>query len=164
LSVPNDYVISKRLLTRFIDSYKLNFSILHFIIPTVYGKGENDNRLLPYLLKCKTLKKDIHLTAGHQLREYLYIEELPIIINKAILLNIESGIYNVEGSDRIKIQELVALAAKIFSIAPDDIHFSSVDRWDTSMNVLMLNGEKLNSKLNYKAVYTLNETIKKYLD
>ena len=47
---PNDYTVSKRMLTRFISSYKHEFTHWHFIIPTIYGESENPKRLIPYTI------------------------------------------------------------------------------------------------------------------
>ena len=47
---PSVYVVSKRMLTRFVTSYKHDFTHWHFIIPTIYGPGENSNRLIPYTI------------------------------------------------------------------------------------------------------------------
>ena len=47
---PNDYTISKRMLSRFIDGYSHEFTHWHFYIPTIYGETENPTRLIPYTI------------------------------------------------------------------------------------------------------------------
>ena len=47
---PNDYTVSKRMLSRFVDSYKHDFTHWHFFIPTIYGEKENPLRLIPYTI------------------------------------------------------------------------------------------------------------------
>lgn len=163
LPVPNDYTVSKRLLSKFIDTYPSNSKLLHFIIPTIYGVGENENRLIPYLLKCKREGKKIKLTAGSQVREYLAVQELPLIVHKAITMNILSGIYNVGGADTLSIKELVLFAADIFGIKSNEIEFNTLQKWDTGMHYLSLDSRKLSNAIAYKAQYQLPVNIKKYL-
>ena len=43
-SVPNDYCISKRLLTRYINSSSQSFKHIHLILPTIYGEREGKHR------------------------------------------------------------------------------------------------------------------------
>ena len=43
----NDYTVSKRMLSKFVASYKHGFKHWHFYIPTIYGAGENPKRLMP---------------------------------------------------------------------------------------------------------------------
>ena len=47
---PNDYTVSKRMLSKFVASYKHDFTHWHFYIPTIYGAGENPKRLIPYVI------------------------------------------------------------------------------------------------------------------
>jgi hypothetical protein len=57
---PSDYVVLKRMLTRFVTSYKHDFTQWHFIIPTIFGAGENTQRLIPYVVNAiKTMKNFI---------------------------------------------------------------------------------------------------------
>lgn len=61
LKVPNDYCLSKRLLTKYIDSKKSSIHNWHFILPTIYGNGENSNRLIPYIINAISKKKKLIL-------------------------------------------------------------------------------------------------------
>ena len=68
---PSDYVVSKRMLTRFVTSYKHDFTHWHFIIPTIYGENENPKRLIPYTINAIKNGEELHFTAGNQTRQYL---------------------------------------------------------------------------------------------
>ena len=39
------------MLTRFVSAYAHEFIHWHFIIPTIYGPGENVKRLIPYTIQ-----------------------------------------------------------------------------------------------------------------
>lgn len=43
---------------------------------TVYGAGEHDGRLLPALLETAATRRALPLTAGHQLRDFTYVEDV----------------------------------------------------------------------------------------
>jgi nucleoside-diphosphate-sugar epimerase len=163
LPIPNNYTISKRLLSRFIDTYKYeHVQLYHFILPTVYGKGENTNRLIPYLINCHLEGKKSMLTSGTQVRHYLHIAELPDMIMRALKTD-TPGIYNVAGPDIYSVKQIAAMVAKEFKIPKSNIMFSSTNRWDTSMQSLVLNGSKLELLIDYRAQARLSTTIKSYI-
>jgi nucleoside-diphosphate-sugar epimerase len=163
LPVPNDYSVSKRLLSRFVDSCTINFKVLHFIMPTIYGKGENENRLIPYLIQCNKEGKKINLTSGHQIRHYLFVDDLPQIVHQAIKANIPHGIYNVAGPDILKVKDIVAIVANICHIPQENIEFNTMKRWDTGMNTLILDGQKLKNLINYTEYSKIETKIESYL-
>ena len=51
---PNDYTVSKRMLSAFVSSYKHEFTHWHFYIPTIYGVGENPKRFDPIRYHCNS--------------------------------------------------------------------------------------------------------------
>ena len=81
---PNDYTVSKRMLSRFVNSYKHDFTHWHFFIPTIYGENENPLRLIPYTISAIKNKEKLHFTAGDQTRQYIYVGEVPYMIDLAI--------------------------------------------------------------------------------
>lgn len=161
--VPNDYTTSKRLLTRFAGSFGAKFRLLHFIVPTIYGPGENENRLIPYLLNCHRGSKPIQLTSGNQTRQYLFVGELPEIVQRSLGAGLETGIYNVAGPDTMRVRDIVMLVAKIGGIPAESIEFNTINKWDTGMNALVLDGKKLETRLGLRAVSRLEDNIASYL-
>ncbi|MCS2389276.1 hypothetical protein NXV57_19075 [Bacteroides thetaiotaomicron] len=59
---PNDYTVSKRMLSAFVSSYKHEFTHWHFYIPTIYGVGENPKRLIPYVITAIRNGEELHFT------------------------------------------------------------------------------------------------------
>ena len=80
---PNDYTVSKRMLSSFVASYKHNFTHWHFYIPTIYGEGENPKRLIPYTIYSIRNGEKLSFTAGDQTRQYIYVSEVPRVISLA---------------------------------------------------------------------------------
>ena len=159
---PNDYTVSKRMLTRFISSYKHEFTHWHFIIPTIYGESENPKRLIPYTINAIKNGEELHFTAGDQTRQYIHVSEVPRIIGMAYKKNIPSGIYNIQGKETITVKEIVTLIHKVLGKQVAEGCFGSAQRADVGMKYLALDGRKLKSLTGFEATVRLEEVIKHY--
>lgn len=159
---PNDYTVSKRMLTRFISSYKHEFTHWHFIIPTIYGESENPKRLIPYTINAIKNGEELHFTAGDQTRQYIHVSEVPRIIDMAYKKNIPSGIYNIQGKETIAVKEIVTLIHKVLGKQVAEGCFGSAQRADVGMKYLALDGRKLKSLTGFEATVRLEEVIKHY--
>lgn len=159
---PNDYTVSKRMLTRFISSYKYEFTHWHFIIPTIYGESENPKRLIPYTINAIKKGEELHFTAGDQTRQYIHVSEVPRMIDMAYKKNIPSGIYNIQGKETITVKEIVTLIHKVLGKQVAEGCFGSVQRADVGMKYLALDGRKLKSLTGFEATVRLEEVIKHY--
>lgn len=159
---PNDYTVSKRMLTRFIGSYKHDFTHWHFIIPTIYGEGENPKRLIPYTINSIRNGDELHFTAGYQTRQYVYVDEVPKIIDMAFHHNLASGIYNIQGKETLTVKELVTLVHQSMGKQVSDDCFGTASRVDTGMKYLALDGSKLKSAIGFEASIRIEEVINRY--
>lgn len=159
---PNDYSVSKRMLTRFINSYKHEFTHWHFIIPTIYGESENSKRLIPYTINAIKNGEKLHFTAGNQTRQYIHISEIPKIIDLAFVKKMPSGIYNIQGKETVSVKEIVTLIHKIFGKEVPEECFGSAQRTDTGMKYLALDGSKLKTAISFAANVKMEDIIKKY--
>lgn len=159
---PNDYTVSKRMLTRFISSYKHEFTHWHFIIPTIYGESENPKRLIPYTINAIKNGEELHFTAGDQTRQYIHVSEVPRIIDMAYKKNIPSGIYNIQGKETITVKEIVTLIHKVLGKQVAEGCFGTAQRADVGMKYLALDGSKLETAINFVATIRLEDIIKRY--
>lgn len=159
---PSDYVVSKRMLSRFVDSYSHIFTHWHFILPTIYGPGENPKRLIPYTVNAIRNNERLQFTAGHQVRQYIHVLDIPEIIDCAFTNKLSSGIYNIEGSETFSVREIVNLIHNAMGKPMSPNCFGTVQRSDTLMNYLALSGNKLKAFINYKSSRTIEGTIKDY--
>jgi nucleoside-diphosphate-sugar epimerase len=160
--VPNDYCISKRLLTRFIVSFKPSFTSWHFILPTIYGENESPKRLLPYIIASLKNNTDIKLTSGEQVRQYLYIDELPALINTAFENRLAGGIYNVAGPETYSIKKLTEIVFSFYNKPLDEGIFGCIEKADVNMKNLQLDGTKLFQNLNFKSTILVTDVLPKY--
>ncbi|QHC07519.1 NAD-dependent epimerase/dehydratase family protein [Aeromonas veronii] len=143
LSVPNDYCISKRLLTKYISSKVPCFNLYHLILPSVYGPGENENRIIPYTIN--NIKKSVALefSEGLQIRQFLHVNDLINAMKILVDKKAASGIYNVATSYVCSIRDLIKSIGSVLDTEIDDNCFGLKLTRDTSLKSLQLNGEKL---------------------
>lgn len=159
---PNDYTVSKRMLTRFISSYSHDFIHWHFILPTIYGENENPLRLIPYTINSLRTNKALNFTSGEQTRQYIYVNDVSIIIDKCIQKKLPNGIFNIGGEETLSVRDLVTLIHKVFNMDISDECFGKEKRSDASMKYLALDNTKLYSHIKYNAVTKITDVIKLY--
>lgn len=161
-SVPNDYTVSKRMLSRFVYSYKHDFTHWHFFIPTIYGETENPLRLIPYTINAIRNNSPLHFTAGDQTRQYIYVGEIPQMIDLAYKRKLPSGLYNIQGKDTLTVREIVTAIHHFFGKEVPEGCFGSAQRVDAGMKHLALDGTKLRKAIGFEATTSLTDVINRY--
>ncbi len=159
---PSDYVVSKRMLTRFVTSYKHDFTHWHFIIPTIYGESENPKRLIPYTINAIRKGEQLHFTAGDQTRQYVYVDEVPRLIELSFEKQLPTGIYNIQGKETLTVKEIVTLIHKAMGKEVPMDCFGTAQRTDVGMKYLALDGKQLYDLIGFEATVSIEDTIKKY--
>lgn len=159
---PSDYVVSKRMLTRFVTSYKHDFTHWHFIIPTIYGEAENPKRLIPYTINSIRNGEPLHFTAGDQTRQYVYVDEVPRLIELSFEKQLPSGMYNIQGKETLTVKEIVTLIHKSMGKEVPNDCFGTAQRTDVGMKYLALDGEALRKATGFEAQIKIEDTIQKY--
>ena len=114
-SPKSSYGKSKLLITKYllnaVKKYTFNANIIRLF--QVYGKKQNKNKIIPFLIdKCKKNKK-FDLTAGNQTRDFCYIDDVVEAI--FLLLNkkkIRGEIFNIGYGQSITIKSLTKLIQK----------------------------------------------------
>lgn len=159
---PNDYTVSKRMLSKFVSSYKHDFKHWHFYIPTIYGAGENPKRLIPYVINAIRNSDELHFTAGDQTRQYVHVSEIPRMLALAFEKNLPSGLYNIEGKETFTVKEIVTMIHQAMGKEVPDECFGSVQRADVGMKYLALEGKKLRDSIGFKAQIDICHCIESY--
>lgn len=160
--VPNDYSVSKRMLTRFVSSYKKEFTHWHFFIPTIYGEYENPMRLIPYTINAIRNGSPLHFTAGDQVRQYIHVSEIPQILELSYQKKLPDGLYNIQGRETITVREIVSIIHKTLGKEVPSDCFGKVLRNDVCMKYLALDGSKLKQAIGFEAQIKLTDIINKY--
>ncbi|MDD2799765.1 MAG: NAD(P)-dependent oxidoreductase [Bacteroidales bacterium] len=155
LAVSNDYALSKRLLTRFVGNLIAPYQYWHFILPNLFVKNETGTRLIPYVLGYVNKIKSGNSTdmpsfsSGTQLRQYINLDDLCLVIKKSIECNIKSGIYNVGGGEILTIRELITRLFNFYQIDVTDEMFNKEVRRDGDIKSLKISGIKLMNEIGY---------------
>lgn len=159
---PNDYTVSKRMLSSFVSSYKHDFTHWHFYIPTIYGEGENPKRLIPYTIYAIRNGEELHFTAGDQTRQYIHVSEVPRMIDLAIKNNLPSGVYNIQGKETLTVKEIVTIIHHAMGKEVPSDCFGYAQRADVGMRYLALDGRKLREATGFEATVNIVDVIDKY--
>lgn len=160
---PTDYVVSKRMLSRFVSSYKHDFTHWHFIIPTIYGAGENPKRLIPYTINAIQNNEKLHFTAGDQTRQYVHVSEVPRLLELAYQKGLTSGIYNIEGRDTLTVREIVNIIHSHFAKPLPIDCFGTASRTDIGMRYLALDGSILQRQIGFRSQTAIKDVIHSYI-
>ena len=159
---PSDYVVSKRMLSRFVTSYKHEFTHWHFIIPTIYGPGENPKRLIPYTINAIKNGEELHFTAGDQTRQYVCVDEIPKMLEMAFEKHLPSGMYNIQGKETLTVKEIVELLHKGLGKEVPKGCFGTAQRTDVGMKYLALDGSLLNKTIGFTPQTFIEDTLNNY--
>lgn len=159
---PSDYVVSKRMLSRFVTSYNHDFIHWHFIIPTIYGEGENPKRLIPYTINAIRNGEPLHFTAGDQTRQYVYVGEVPGMLKLAYEKKLPSGMYNIQGAETLTVREIVSLIHLTMGKEVPSDCFGTAQRTDVGMKYLALDGSILFGSIGFVASIKIEDVIKLY--
>jgi nucleoside-diphosphate-sugar epimerase len=160
-SLYNDYSLSKRLLTKFIDSLNGKVSVLHLILPTIYSQYESEFRLIPYILNAIKRNEVLNFTHGTQVRQYLYAGDLPKVIFKLIEAKY-LGVINVSGNETYNIKEIVKLILNLYNREFLDDMFGSEIRRDEGMMNLQLDDSMLKNIIGDFTYSKIVENLTKY--
>lgn len=162
----NHYCTSKRLLSRYLSSCPQTLNFYHLILPNIYGKGENTQRLIPYLVNAMANNEEVRLTSGEQIRQYIHATDIAKTVLNIINENYSKGFYNLCRNEAIQIREL---AKKIIELCGhsgklnNPEAFGTKERSDTAMPYLLLNNAKAVNTFRYQPKISLEEGIKTYL-
>lgn len=159
---PNDYTVSKRMLSRFVASYKHEFTHWHFYIPTIYGAGENPKRLIPYVINAIRNNEELHFTAGDQTRQYIHVNEVPRMLALAYEKKMPSGLYNIQGKETVTVKEIVTMIHHAMGKDVPNGCFGSAQRADVGMKYLALDGKKLQDAIGFETNIKIIDVVETY--
>jgi nucleoside-diphosphate-sugar epimerase len=165
--VPNHYCASKRILSRYLNSCYQTIDFYHLILPNIYGKGENESRIIPYLLNAIQNDTDIKLTSGLQYRQYIHATDIAKTVLDIANGNYSKGLYNLCNDSSVQIKDLVK---SVFLVTGNEHRyieeklFGTAVRTDTAMPYLRMNNAKAKQTFSFQPQISINEGIKSYLE
>ena len=94
---------------------------------TVYGPGEHEGRLLPSLLKVAQSRDPLNLTAGQQMRDFTYVEDVADGLLRLGACGEASGqIVNLASGRLIKVRDFVGIASGILEIPSQNLILGAI--------------------------------------
>lgn len=102
------------LLNSFCKESNINFIWLRIF--SSYGIRERYDWLIPYLIKRILAKKTISITAGNQICDYIYIDDLVSAIILCLKSKKMSGIYNLGSGRGIKVNLILKTILELVNI------------------------------------------------
>lgn len=132
----------------------------------VYGPGQKENRLLPYVINSILKKKKLRLTAGEQIRDFTYVDDIVEGIFSSFNLDnkFNGEILNLCSSKPIKIKEIVNQVASLTKSEPliyGDVAYrnnENMELWGSNKKAQKL----LNWQPKKDLIEGLKETINSY--
>lgn len=168
LPVTNDYALSKRLYGRYMKDLVADYIHLHFILPNMFSEDDlkPGTRLVPYVLKYLQDYKAGRPTeipsfsAGTQTRQYITLEEVMVVLNKALDKHIASGIYCIGGGEFFSIRNLIERLFKLYDVPCKEEYFGKEVRRDGDIKSLRINGDKLKAAIGFLPNKTVENIFK----
>ena len=157
LPVSNDYALSKRLYGRYMRDFIADFTTWHFILPNMFSSDDfkPGTRLIPYILQYIQKKKNgvncetPKFSAGLQTRQFIFLDEVMLVLQKAIEMHIPSGVYNVGGGEFFSIRSLIERIFAFYHEKCEDSFFGQSVRRDGDIKSLRISGNKLLENVGY---------------
>lgn len=168
LPVTNDYALSKRLYGRYMKDLMADYTHLHFILPNMFSEDDlkPGTRLVPYVLKYLQDYKagkpteTPSFSAGTQTRQYITLEEVMVVLSKALDKHIASGIYCIGGGEFFSIRNLIERLFKLYDVPCKDEYFGKEVRRDGDIKSLRIKGDKLNEAIGFLPNQTVENIFK----
>lgn len=133
---------------------------------SVYGPGEASYRLLPQLIDAAMNNKELKMTKGEQIRDYLYIDDL---VNAYIELsssnNIDNyNIYNICSSVPMSIKEFVDVFCKVYKCDRKIFNMGAIDYRKNEVMHFIGDNNKLKSVIEWNPETKIEDGIRKSID
>lgn len=167
----NEYTLSKRLLSKFINDQLANnngIRLMHLILPNVFGVGEDSSRLIPSVVKGVKDNKETFISSGTQVRQFLSVRDLTAFLSKIVSAsNTLPGIYNLGSRNIMPVKELVEAILKVgqqLGYTRPDFSINAKIRKDLTAPYLALDDQKARNLLNWGNSTILEEEIKEYFN
>lgn len=169
LPVSNDYALSKRLYGRYMRDFTADYTAYHFILPNMFSEEDlkPGTRLVPYTLQylqdysAGKNPEDPQFSAGTQTRQFITLEEMIQTVDRAITINIPSGVYCIGGGEYLSIRNLIERLFAIYDVPCKDEFFGQAVRRDGDIRSLKLDGNKLFKVLGVQPDKTIEDIFKK---
>jgi nucleoside-diphosphate-sugar epimerase len=106
----SDYGVSKAAASLCASIHARRRAINLLRLFNVYGPGEREPRLLPYIVACARIGRKVELTAGEQIRDYLYVGDVAECFWRTLALPAATAglqVFNVGSGTSVELRTFV---------------------------------------------------------
>jgi len=75
-----EYAASKQSLIPWLKTFSIKFKVINFQLEHVFGPGDSTEKFIPKLIQDLKDNKDIRLTPGEQIRDFIYVDDVCLAI------------------------------------------------------------------------------------
>jgi nucleoside-diphosphate-sugar epimerase len=131
---------------------------------SILGENDNQNWLLPQVIKRLINNEEIKLTKGEQYYDYLYIDDFIKCLDKIVndKLN-KSGIYNVCSGRPVKIKQLLLVVAQQLGKTPQFLKFGAIPYRENQNMFMVGSPDKCQSTFGKCEFEPIEDSIKKII-
>lgn len=146
-------------------SRKFNLPVAIMRPFAVYGYFEDQDRLIPTIIKSNLTNTKLNLSNPNFVRDFIFIEDLIDAYLKAIknIQKIKGEIFNLGTGKQSKIDEVVSLVKKITS-SPIEPQYGKVTSVQLEPKIWVADISKAKKLLNWKPKYTLEKGLTKDIE
>ena len=161
LKPQNTYGVSKHALQLLINSFSKQNQLSYAWgrIFFAYGPGENPNSLIPFVVKNLKEGKNVEISHGNFIRDYIFIEDIANAFVSLVDSQIE-GPVNISSGSPSKIKDIVLKIAKQFD-KEHLVKFSDKELAENDYPCIVGDNSLLLKELNWKPKIGLEEGLKR---
>lgn len=144
------------------SSFKLPF--IHLRLFGVYGQGEAEYRLVPYVIKCLLENRKALLSAGLQLRDFLYIDDAINAIISATKITVPYEICNICSGEGLPVNVAAKTIAKLLQKPETLLDFNAIPMRPDETMWLVGNNQKFRKLTGWQPKFTLEQGLRKMIN
>jgi nucleoside-diphosphate-sugar epimerase len=127
----------------------------------VFGPGEHESRLVPYVIKSLLRGQIANCSAGDQVRDFLYVADVAAAF-VALLGSPISGAVNIASGRGVSVRDLVLSIGRILQ-KPELIHFGVVPS-PNEPESLVADTNRLNREVGWMPQYATTDALERTID
>lgn len=129
----------------------------------VYGPGEPEHRLTPYLISRMAAGNDAELSPGGQVRDFVFIDDVVDAFIAAMCSDqlVAGSAYNVCSAEPVSVRHVVETLAEIFDYPYDMLHFGALPARSDEAPWVVGDNALFEKATGWRPRHTLEEGIRK---
>lgn len=132
-----------------------------------YGYGEEEYRLIPYLVNSLLNKQNAELSSGIQIRDFIYIDDVTAAIMRVKQLldsrDIYDEIFNVGSGNPVSIRDVAETVARVCGCKQDLLSFGNIALRPDEIPFLVADISKITNMTGWRPRIELENGIRKYV-